>query len=46
MAGGAQHADVLVELNQSQNKTGGWGNAIPIFVVSMIVFVGVGSQQQ
>jgi Zn-dependent protease len=44
-ADGVQHAEVLVELNQLQNKKGGWGNAILIFLVSMIVFVTAGSQQ-
>ncbi len=44
-AGGVEHADVLVELNRLQNKKTGWGNAILIFVVSMVLFVGAGSQQ-
>jgi Zn-dependent protease len=43
--GGVQHADVLVELDQLQNKKGGWGNAILILVVSMFLFVGAGSRQ-
>ena len=45
-ASGLEHADVLVELNQLQNKKGGWGNAILIFVVSMVLFIGVGSQRR
>jgi Zn-dependent protease len=43
--GGGQYADVLVELNQLQNKKGGWGNAILILVVSVLLFVGAGSRQ-
>ena len=44
-AGGEEHADVLAELYQLQNRKGGWGNAILIFFVSMILFLGAGSQQ-
>lgn len=44
-AGGLRHADVLVELEQLQNKKAGWGNAILIFGVSMLVFIGAGSRQ-
>lgn len=44
-ASGVEHADVLVELNQLQNRKAGWGNAILIFVVSMVLFIGAGSQQ-
>ena len=44
-AGGVPHADVLVELSQLQNKKAGWGNAIWIFVLSLILFVGFGSRQ-
>jgi Zn-dependent protease len=42
---GGQYADVLVQLNQLQNKKGGWGNAILILVVSVLLFVGAGSRQ-
>ena len=44
-ASGVPHADVLVELSQLQNKKAGWGNAILIFAVSMLLFVGAGSRQ-
>src|SRR6185503_16128901 len=41
---GVAHAEVLAELNQLQNKKGGWGNAIVIFVLSMLLFLGAGAQ--
>jgi Zn-dependent protease len=42
---GVRHAEVLVELGQLQNKKAGWGSAIWIFLVSMLLFLGAGSQQ-
>ena len=42
---GVPHAEVLVELNQLQNKKAGWSNAIWIFLLSMLLFVGAGSRQ-
>lgn len=42
---GLRHAEILVELSQLQNKKTGWGNAILLLVVSMLLFLGVGARQ-
>ena len=44
-AGGLAHAEVLAELNQLQQRKTGWGNAILILVVSLLLFIGAGSAQ-
>ena len=36
---------MLVEINQLQNKKGGWGSAILILLVSLLLFAGAGSRQ-
>ena len=40
-----QHADILFELKQLQNKKPGWGGAIWLFVISLLLFAGAGSRQ-
>jgi Zn-dependent protease len=44
-AAGSQHAEVLAEMDRLQRARPGWGNAIIIFVISMLIFAGVGSAQ-
>ena len=40
---GLPHALVLAELDRLQQKQPGWGNAILLFAVSLLVFLGAGS---
>ena len=42
---GVENAAVLAEMAQLQNKKGGWGNALVIFLISMFMFLGAGSRQ-
>ena len=41
----AKNLEVLLELNNLQNKKAGWGAVITILVVSLVLFIGAGSQQ-
>jgi len=40
---GLAHAEVLAEMDKLQQRKSGWGNAILILVISLLVFVGAGS---
>ena len=40
---GLEHADVLAQLNQIQDKRAGWGSAVLILAVSILLFVGAGA---
>jgi Zn-dependent protease len=42
---GAEHTEVLVELDKLQNKKASWVNAIIILVASLVLFLGAGSRQ-
>jgi Zn-dependent protease len=44
-AQGVENADVLAALSQLQDKKGNWVNVVLIFIVSMILFVGIGAKQ-
>ncbi|HTI97865.1 MAG TPA: site-2 protease family protein [Dongiaceae bacterium] len=43
--GNAEHAAVLTELSVLQNKKTGWGSAVMILLVSLVLFVGAGARQ-
>ncbi len=40
---GTPHAEVLVEVQRLQNKQGGWGNALLILILSLLLFIGAGA---
>ena len=42
-ASGLEHAEVLAQLNQIQEKRTSWGNAIVILAVSIVFFLGAGA---
>ena len=44
-AAGVEHGEVLAEMDRLQKARPGWGSALIIFVVSMLIFTGVGSAQ-
>ena len=44
-AAGLEHGEVLAEMDRLQKARPGWGSALIIFVISMVIFAGVGSAQ-
>ncbi len=42
---GVANAAILAEMEHLQNKKADWGNALVIFVISIVLFLGAGSQQ-
>ena len=43
--GGVEHAEEIMEMDRLQNSKTSWNSAILVFLVSMFIFIGAGSQQ-
>ena len=44
-ANGVEHAEVLAELNRQQTRKKGWGTAVVILLISMVLFMAAGAAQ-